>query len=59
MNPITAPVVRNLSGEKEQLTLKLNKKIYFRSLCKYSRSATNYNIYLSSKWRLNNKSEDG
>ena len=29
MNPITAPVVRNLSGEKEQFALKLNKKKIF------------------------------
>ena len=38
MNPITAPVVHNLSREKES-TLKLNYKIIFRSLCKYSWSA--------------------
>ena len=43
MDPITVPVVYNLSYEKEQPTLKLNNKIIFRSLiCKYSWSAINH-----------------
>ena len=40
-----APVVHNLSREKEQITVKLNNnKIIFRSFCKYSESATKCHV---------------
>ena len=42
MDPITTPKVHKLSWEKEQPTLKLNNKFYFKSLCKYSWSAINH-----------------
>ena len=45
MGPITHPEVHNLSREKEQPTLKLNNKFYFRSLCKYSWSAINHSCH--------------
>ena len=47
MDPITAPEVHNLSWEKEQPTLKLDNKFYFRSLCRYSWSAINHSCHWS------------
>ena len=56
---MTAPVVHNLSGEKEQLTLKLNKKIILEASASIYDQQRIIIFTFPASGRLDNKSEDG